>query len=61
MLVCSTGVFTMLPLLSKCLQYKMDDDGANIGILFDNRIRPHQYSRPGTAGVGSGISITQGL
>lgn len=38
-------------------QVKTDEDGANIGILWDNRKRPHQYSKPGTAGIGSGISM----
>lgn len=38
------------------LQYKMDEDGANIGILFDNRVRPQQYSKPG-AGMGGGLSL----
>lgn len=39
-----------------CIQYKIDEDGANIGVLFDNRVRPHQYSKPG-AGVAGGTSI----
>lgn len=37
-------------------QYKIDEDGANIGVLFDNRVRPHQYSKPG-AGMGGGVSL----
>jgi hypothetical protein len=38
------------------LQYKIDEDGANIGVLFDNRVRPHQYSKPGF-GYAGGISM----
>jgi hypothetical protein len=34
----------------------MDKNGeANIGVLFDNRVRPHQYSKPG-AGYAGGIA-----
>ncbi|KAI8468995.1 MAG: hypothetical protein J3K34DRAFT_425153 [Monoraphidium minutum] len=37
-------------------QVKMDDNGANIGVgPFDNRARPHQYSKPGVAGMGAGV------
>ncbi|KAI8462307.1 MAG: hypothetical protein J3K34DRAFT_527839 [Monoraphidium minutum] len=35
-------------------QFKVDEDGANVGV-FDNRTRPHQYSKPGAAGVGAGV------
>jgi hypothetical protein len=35
------------------LQFKVDKDGANVGV-FDNRTRPHQYSKPGYSGVGAG-------
>jgi hypothetical protein len=38
------------------LQWKVDKDGANIGILWDNRTRPHQYSKPGEAGLAAGLS-----
>jgi hypothetical protein len=38
------------------LQWKVDENGANIGILWDNRTRPHQYSKPGEAGLASGLS-----
>ncbi|WIA34597.1 hypothetical protein OEZ86_012917 [Tetradesmus obliquus] len=37
-------------------QWKVDKDGANIGILWDNRTRPHQYSKPGEAGLAAGLS-----
>lgn len=36
-------------------QIKMDEDGANVGVLWDNRTRPHQYSKPGMQGMGAGI------
>jgi hypothetical protein len=29
------------------LQIKTDEDGYNIGIIFDNRTRPHQYEKFG--------------
>jgi hypothetical protein len=38
----------------------MDEDGANIGILFDNRVRPQQYSKPG-AGYAGGLATMQTL
>jgi hypothetical protein len=41
-------------------QYKTDENGANIGIIWDNRTRPHQYSKPGEAGIGAGVNM-QGL
>lgn len=39
-----------------CLQWKIDEGGANLGVLWDNRTRPHQYSKPGEAGLGAGLS-----
>ncbi|KIY99097.1 hypothetical protein MNEG_8863 [Monoraphidium neglectum] len=33
-------------------QIKVDRDGANVGV-FDNRTRPHQYSKPGYEGTGA--------
>jgi len=24
--------------------------------IFDNRVRPHQYSKPGPAGMGAGVT-----
>eukprot|EP00882_Tetradesmus_deserticola_P001259 GHRQ01001361.1.p2 GENE.GHRQ01001361.1~~GHRQ01001361.1.p2 ORF type:complete len:136 (+),score=44.75 GHRQ01001361.1:202-609(+) len=37
-------------------QWKVDEKGANIGVLWDNRTRPHQYSKPGEAGLAAGLS-----
>ncbi|KAF6250387.1 hypothetical protein COO60DRAFT_1575362 [Scenedesmus sp. NREL 46B-D3] len=37
-------------------QWKVDEGGANIGVLWDNRTRPHQYSKPGEAGLAAGLS-----
>jgi hypothetical protein len=45
-----------LPPRFSCLQWKVDKDGANIGILWDNRTRPHHYSKPGEAGLAAGLS-----
>jgi hypothetical protein len=42
------------------LQYKIDKDGANIGVLFDNRVRPQQYSKPG-AGYAGGLHTMETL
>ncbi|KAF6250388.1 hypothetical protein COO60DRAFT_1647160 [Scenedesmus sp. NREL 46B-D3] len=36
-------------------QWKVDEGGANIGVLWDNRTRPHQYSKPGEAGLAAGL------
>jgi hypothetical protein len=38
----------------------MDKDGANIGVLFDNRVRPQQYSKPG-AGYAGGLHTMETL
>jgi hypothetical protein len=38
-------------------QVKTDENGANIGIIWDNRTRPHQYSKPGEAGIGAGATM----
>eukprot|EP00879_Flechtneria_rotunda_P000540 GHRR01000645.1.p1 GENE.GHRR01000645.1~~GHRR01000645.1.p1 ORF type:complete len:131 (+),score=38.13 GHRR01000645.1:351-743(+) len=39
---------------------KTDEEGANIGILWKNRMRPHQYSKPGEAGIGAGVNMDNG-
>jgi hypothetical protein len=49
-------ILLLLLLLPLLLQWKVDENGANIGILWDNRTRPHQYSKPGEAGLASGLS-----
>jgi hypothetical protein len=36
------------------MQVKTDEAGYNIGIIFDNRTRPHQYERFG--GVADGVA-----
>eukprot|EP00878_Enallax_costatus_P040856 GHUV01047255.1.p3 GENE.GHUV01047255.1~~GHUV01047255.1.p3 ORF type:complete len:119 (-),score=25.76 GHUV01047255.1:1410-1766(-) len=41
----------------KLAQVKQDEDGANIGVLWDNRKRPHQYSKPGDSGAASGLTM----
>lgn len=50
-----TRLFFTCAVVLFLLQYKVDKDGANIGVLFDNRVRPHQYSKPG-AGYAGGIA-----
>ncbi|WIA14421.1 hypothetical protein OEZ85_002947 [Tetradesmus obliquus] len=40
----------------RAAQWKVDEDGANLGVLWDNRTRPHQYSKPGEAGLAAGLS-----
>lgn len=63
--VCShvlTNVFAFMCCCTAAvlLQYKMDKDGANIGVLFDNRVRPQQYSKPG-AGYAGGLQSMETL